>query len=233
MRRMQRLVTVSNVRQQAAVHEREVAEGETRGAAGDERADEHLREDGGRGHPDQEDQGARGRPRRHRSARSPLRDEDRGGEDGERHGEVPGDELGRQPLDDDRAPEPRLDDDEQARHDRSDEHRRVATAPREERDEADGADQRSDEDRGHQAVTVLDPRPHFGRRDPVAQAQRPVRAGETGIGRAHQPTDGDQHECRDGGRGRQLGKSGQRRFLRHARRAAWATSRGISEQAPP
>jgi hypothetical protein len=56
---------------------------------------------------------------------------------------------------------------------------------------------------------VLDPGVEIGRRKPIAEAEWPVRAAETGIGGAHEAAHGDQDEGHHGSGDRKLGKSGQ------------------------
>ena len=62
-------------------------------------------------------------------------------------------------------------------------------------------------------MAVLDPGVEIGRRDPVAEAERPVRASQARVGGANEPADGDEDEGRHGSGNRELGKSGQIGFL--------------------
>ncbi len=131
------------------------------------------------------------------------------GQHGERHRQVRGHELGGQSLEDDRGAEQRLHDHEHARHDRGDEQRRVTPPMTGDGDQADRRDERAHEHRRHQPMRVLDPGVEVGRGDPVAEAERPVRASQPGVRGAHQTADGDQDERGHGGSHRQLGESGQ------------------------
>ena len=76
------------------------------------------------------------------------------------------------------------------------------------RDERDGADERTDEDRRRQPVTVLDPGVEVSGRDPIAETEgqsgqpSPESVARTGA------ADGDQDEGGDGDGHRQLGESG-------------------------
>ena len=134
-------------------------------------------------------------------------------EDGQRHPEVGGDELGGKALEHDGGAEQRLDDDEEPGEHGRDEHRQVAAPRGEDSDERDGADERSDEDGGGQPMGVLDPGVEVGGRQPIAKAERPIRAAETRVGGTHQPADGDQDEGGHGSGDRQLGESGHIGFL--------------------
>ncbi len=60
---------------------------------------------------------------------------------------------------------------------------------------------------------VLDPGVEVGRGEPVAEAERPVRAPETRVGGANQAAHGDQDEGRHGSGDRQLGESSHIGFL--------------------
>ena len=81
---------------------------------------------------------ARGRPASVRCvARSAMKIDRR--QDGERHRQVRRDELGGEALQHDRSPEQRLDDDEDAGHDRGGEQRAVVATRAEDRDQPDGA----------------------------------------------------------------------------------------------
>jgi hypothetical protein len=208
MRQVHRLLRHDHGRQQRTIHEREVGVGEAGVVPGDPRAEEHLGEDRQRGDGD-EPREARARVERwHRPAIGALRDEDRGGEHGERHPEVRGDELGGEALEHHRGPEQRLHDDEDAGYHRGGEQRPIAPPAAEHGDQADGPDQRTDEDGGHQPVRMLDPGVEVPGRDPVAEAEGPVRAAESRIGGADEPAHGDQDEGGHGSSHRQLGESG-------------------------
>ncbi len=62
-------------------------------------------------------------------------------------------------------------------------------------------------------MAVLDPGMEVGRRDPVAEAQRPVGASQSRVRGTDEPADGDQDEGRHGSGDRKLGKSGHIGFL--------------------
>ena len=156
----------------------------------------------------------------------PLGNEDHRRKNDEGHGKVGGHELGGQALDDHRGTQQRLCDDEDAGDHRGTEQRQVATTVREDGDQADRADQRTDEDGRGQPMGVLDPGVEIGRRQPVAEAERPVRAAESRVGGPHQAAHGDQDEGRDGSGDRQLGESGQDRVPLTAHL-------GPGERAPP
>ena len=72
---------------------------------------------------------------------------------------------------------------------------------------------RTDEDRRDEPMRVLDPGVEVGRRHPVTEAQRPVGAAQPGVGGAHEPTHGDEHEGGDGSSDRKLGETGHVGFL--------------------
>jgi hypothetical protein len=209
MRQVDPLLAAHHGRQERSVHEREVGVGEARMVTGHPGAQQHLRED--RDGRDRHQAGQAG-PRvcgRHRSMVGALGDEDRGGEHGQGHRQVGGHQLGREPLEHDRRAQQRLHDDENTGDDRGAEQGRVTTAVAEQRDQSDGADQRPDEHRGDQPVAVLDPGMEVGRRDPVAEAERPIRAAQSRVRGAHEAAHGDQDEGRHRSSDRQLGKSGQ------------------------
>ena len=200
-----------DLREQRAIHERDVAEGQARALAGDPRAEQHLGEDR---HGSEGDEARKARPcvrGRHRSAARPIGDEDDRREDGERHRQVGGDELGGESLDHDRRTEQGLDDDKGAGHDGGGEERAVVAAVAEDGDEPDRCDQGTDEGGRDEPMSVLDPGVEIGRRQPVAEAQRPVGAAQAGIRGANQAAHGDQDEGGDGSGNRKLGESGQRR----------------------
>ena len=160
---------------------------------------------------------------RHRSVGRSLGDEDHRGKHDQGHPEVGGDELGGQPLENDRGAEQRLDDDEDAGDDRGAEQRQVATPMLKTVMRPTAADQRPDEDCGDQPMGVLDPGVEIRRRQPVAEAERPIRTAEPRIGGAHEATHGDQDEGRDGSGNRQLGETGHMRVPLTAR---WGRASG-------
>ena len=209
VRGVDRLGLAADRRNDRAVHQRDVAEREAGMLAGHPGAEQHLGEDRDRRH---HHEAGEDRPRargRHRSVARALRDEDDRRQDGQRHRQVRRDELGGEALQHHRSPEQRLDDDEDAGHDRGGEQRAVVATPAEDRDQPDGRDQRTDEGRRDEPVGVLDPGVEVHRWQPVAEAERPVRAAEARVRGAHEPAHGDQDEGRRGSGNRELGESGQ------------------------
>lgn len=144
-----------------------------------------------------------------------LGDEDDGGQHDERHAEMGGHKLRAKELPDDDRTEDRLRDDQHSSGDRGKQQRKIATAPGEHGDQADRADQRTNEDSGDESMRVLDPSVKLEGRDEIAKCETPgpVRAAQPGIRGAHEAAHGNQDEGRDGCGHRQLGKSGHIGFL--------------------
>jgi len=162
---------------QATLHEREVREGEPRAGPGDPRAEQHLSEHRHARHRHQPAGQPAGR-RWQRPAGGAIGDDDRQGQDRQRHGQVRGNQLSPELLDHDLAAQQRLEDDKDAGDEGGRQEGAIVSPCGEEGDQADRRHQRPHRERRHETMAVLDPGVQLGGGNPFAEAGRPIGAAE-------------------------------------------------------